>query len=197
MHHEQLVERARTLREDGLPPKTIARELGVSIPDVVKLLNGAASVAGADEPQCWVSDGWSSHLDLARAPQWRSYDRPVPETGTGEVDGLVAVLVAEHGGPSSRAKVAGFLLGVRGPGVQSSLPPKPMSRMQLAEHRQDFFSGYGSHHQVPAELARELVFGAAAYARTLGFEPDADFDATAPALGEPAEPSRIRFGETK
>jgi hypothetical protein len=195
MHHEQLVERARTLREDGLPPKTIARELGVSIPDVVKLLNGAASVAGADEPQCWVSDGWSSHLDLDQAPHWRSYDRPVPEAA--HVGGLAAVLVAEHGGPSSRAKVAGFLLDVRGPGVTSSLPPKPMSRMQLAAHRQDFFSGYSSHHQIPAELARELVFGAAAYARTLGLEPDVDFDATAAALGEPAEPSGIRFGKSQ
>jgi hypothetical protein len=184
MHHEQLVERARTLREDGLPPKTIARELGVSIPDVVKLLNGAASVAGADEPQCWVSDGWSSHLDLDQAPHWRSYDRPVPEAA--HVGGLAAVLVAEHGGPSSRAKVAGFLLDVRGPGVTSSLPPKPMSRMQLAAHRQDFF-----------RLARELVFGAAAYARTLGLEPDVDFDATAAALGEPAEPSGIRFGKSQ
>ena len=69
-----------------------------------------------------------------------------------------------------------------------------MSRRQLAEHRQAYFSSHGSHHQIPAELAHELVFGAAAHARSLGFESDADFDAAASFLGEPIEPFHIRFG---
>jgi len=190
--HEQLVERARALREDGLPPKAIARALGVEVADVINLLNGEASTAGADEPQCWVNAGWSSDLDLTDAPQWRSHDHPVPDAE--HVGGLVAVLVAGHGSRSGKAQVAGFLLDVWCRGVKNSLPPKAMTRRQLAEHRQAYFSSHSSHHQIPAALARELVFGAAAYARTLGFEPDADFDTTAPALGEPAEPSRIRFG---
>lgn len=190
--HEQLVERARALREDGLPPKAIARALDVEVVDVINLLNGEASAAGADEPQCWVNAGWSSHLDLADAPQWRSHDHPAPDAE--DAGGSVAVLVAGHSSPSGKAQVAGFLLDVWSLGVKNSFPPKAMTRRQLAEHRQAYFSSRSSHHQIPAELARELVFGAAAHAHTLGFEPDADFEATAPALGEPAEPSRIRFG---
>lgn len=191
--HEQLVERARALREDGLPPKAIARALDVKVADVLGLFNSAALIAGTDEPQCWVNAGWSSHLGLERAPQWRSHDHSAP--GSAEhVGGLVAVLVAGYSSRSTKAHVVGFLLDVWCLGVKNSLPPKAMSRRQLAEHRQAYFSSHGSHHQIPAELARELVFGAAAYARSLGFEPDADFDAAASVLGEPIEPSQIRFG---
>jgi hypothetical protein len=48
--------------------------------------------------------------------------------------------------------------------------------------------------QVPAELARALVLGAVDYARSLGFEPEADFEEAAAVLGEPAGPCLIRFG---
>lgn len=190
--HQQLVERARALREEGLPPKSIARALDVKIADVIELFNGATASAGADEPQCWVNAGWSSHLGLEQVPQWKSYDHSAPDAEHG--GGLVAVLIAEHGSASGKAQVAGFLVDVWCLGVKNSLPPKAMTRRQLAEHRQAYFSSYSAHHLIPAELARELVFGAAAYARTLGFEPDADFDAAAPALGEPLESFRIQFG---
>jgi len=189
---EHLVERARALREDGLPPKAIARALDVKVADVRDLLNDAATIAGTDEPQCWVNAGWSSHLGLEEVPHWRSHDHAVPDAEP--AGGLLAVVVAEHSGRSSKAQVASFLVDAWCLGVKSAIPPMATSRIQLAEHRQAYFSSYKSHHQIPAELARELVFGAVAYARALGFEPAADFDAAATVLGEPAEPTRIRFG---
>jgi hypothetical protein len=49
-------------------------------------------------------------------------------------------------------------------------------------------------HVLKARLARHLVFGAIAYARDLGFEPAAGFEACASQLGPWAGPSAIRFG---
>lgn len=50
-------------------------------------------------------------------------------------------------------------------GVKNALTPEPMSESRLARHRGLYFSAYEGHVQVPADLARALVFGAAAYAR--------------------------------
>jgi hypothetical protein len=44
------------------------------------------------------------------------------------------------------------------------------------------------------ELARHLVFGAVAYARSLGFAPAPGFEATTGQLGPWAGPSAIGFG---
>jgi hypothetical protein len=46
----------------------------------------------------------------------------------------------------------------------------------------------------PIELVRELVFGAAEYARRLGFAPHPDFDQARDHLGAWTGPSAITFG---
>jgi hypothetical protein len=79
-------------------------------------------------------------------------------------------------------------------GAKNALPPEPMTPSQLPAHRHAYFSAFEGHVQVPAERARALVFGAADYARELGFVPEADFDAAAVVLGEPASHSPIGFG---
>jgi hypothetical protein len=104
------------------------------------------------------------------------------------------VLVAADSTGSAKAQVGGFLLDVWCLGVKNAMPPKPMTPRQLAEHKNTYFNNFGGQVQVPAELAQALVFGAAAYARELGFEPEADFNAAAALLGQPAGSSPIRFG---
>lgn len=178
--------------------KTIARATGMSAGDVVGVLNDAAAVSGLGrgEPRCWVNAGWSRSVDLEGAPQWAGLDPGVSDAE--EVRGLVAVLVAAGSTRSTKAQVAGFLLDVWCLGVKNALAPEPMSESRLAGHRGLYFSAFEGHVQVPADLARGLVFGAAAYARGLGFEPEGElaeeFSEAAVLLGEPAGPSPIGFG---
>jgi hypothetical protein len=191
---ERLSAQVRSLRQHGQSPKTIARALGVGVAEVVGVLNDTTQVLapGRAEPRCWVNAGWSRSVDLEGAPQWAGLDPGASDAE--EVRGLVTVLVAVDSEHSAKAQVAGFLLDVWCLGVKNALPPEPMTPNQLAEHRHAYFSAYEAYAQVPAELARALVFGAAAYARALGFDLEADFGAAAAALGEPAGPCPIRFG---
>ncbi len=58
-----------------------------------------------------------------------------------------------------------------------------------------YFSAYdGQPLAAPIELAQHLVFGAVEYARNLGFEPHADFEACEGHLGSWTGPSAISFG---
>lgn len=188
---ELLAEKARALRADGMSPKAIARVLGTSAASVVAALNDAVPIGGADEPQCWVSAGWSFGLGLDAAPEWAACDRPSTDAERG---GLVAVLAARHSEHASKAQVVGFLLDVWCLGVKDAQPADAMSYTELAEYRHLFFGSFESYVQVPAAFARDVVFGSVVYARSLGFEPHDDFEAAASVLGEPQGPSRIRFG---
>ena len=181
-------EKVRSLRQDGMAPKAIARTLGVSVADVVAALNDAVPTSGGDEPQCWVSAGWSSGLGLDRAPDWVGYDRPSADADAdadadAERGGLVAVLAARQRVHVSKALVVGFLVDVWCLGVKEAHPGEAMSHTQLAEFRELYFNTFESYLQVPAALARDLVFGSVAYARGLGFEPQEDFEAAADVLG--------------
>ena len=107
---------------------------------------------------------------------------------------MVAVLAARHREHASKAQVVGFLLDVWCLGVKNAQPADAMSHAEQTEYRHLFFGNFESHVQVPAMLARDLVFGSVAYARGLGFEPHDDFEPAATVLGEPPGPSAIRFG---
>jgi len=191
---ESVAVRVRSLRQDGQSPKAIARLLGVGMADVVGVLNEAvpASALERADPRCWVNAGWSRSVGLDDAAQWAGLDPGASDAE--EVRGLVSVLVALESVRSSRARVAGFLLDVWCLGVKNALPPESMTTTRLARHRGEFFSAYEAHVQVPAGLARALVFGAADYARSLGFEPEADFEEAAAVLGGPVGRCAIRFG---
>ncbi|WP_329443938.1 hypothetical protein OG906_40800 (plasmid) [Streptomyces sp. NBC_01426] len=191
---ERLVAQVQNLDQQGRSAKAIARTLGVGLADVVGVLNTAVQVTapGRGEPRCWVNAGWSRSVDLEGAPQWTGLDSGASDAEEGQ--GLVTVLVAADSTRSTKAQVAGFLLDVWCLGVKNALPPEAMTQSRLAAYRQAYFSAYERHVQVPAELVRALVFGAAVYAHELGFAPQTDFEAAAAVLGEPAGPCPIRFG---
>lgn len=165
----------------------------MGVAEVVGVLNAAVPVSGDGGPRCWVNAGWSRSVDLAGVPQWAGLDPGASDAE--EVRGLIAVLVAVDSPRSAKAQVAGFLLDVWCLGVKNTHPAEPMTALQLAEHRHAYFSAFEGHVQVPAEVARALVFGAVGYARGLGFDPDADFEVAAAVLGEPAGPCPVGFGK--
>jgi hypothetical protein len=197
--NDDLLAQVRAMRERGDPPKQIAKALGLRPAEIAPLIRQAAAMAQSKaEPAdrallgCWINQGWSIGLGLDDTLDRASADplaASAPDTG-----GLAAVLVArqERG---SRATVCGFLLDVYCLGVKNAIGPQSMPSSSVDDFRRTFFSGHSAPPvSIPLGLAQNLVHGAAAYARDLGFEPHPDFADTAPYLGTPATRSPIRFG---
>jgi hypothetical protein len=195
MDSEELMGRVRTLRESGCSPKQIARALGLPPATVAPLVRRIAVEDQVDISQreivgCWVSPGWSDGLTVEGRPEWPDVD----DAGSG-ASGLVSVLVARDGA-RGRVSVCGYLVDVYCLGVKNVVGPRVMDRHGLVEFTRSYFSAYeGRSLAVPLELAQHLVFGAVEYARSLGFEPHADFAATVGHLGAWSGPSvHIGFG---
>jgi hypothetical protein len=194
MDSEELTSRVRALRARGSTPKAIARALGVPPATVAPLVRAIAAEDHASAPereliQCWVSPGWSQGLTVDGHRDWPDVD--TPDTGA---SGLVSVLVtrqARHG----KVRVCGWLVDVWCLGVKDVVGPRVMDERRAAEFTRSYFAAYQAPPlDAPVELARHLVFGAVAYARSLDFEPAAGFAATAGQLGPWTGPSAIGFG---
>lgn len=185
----------RKLRAEGLAPKEIARALGVRpavVAPLVRMIAAERATANT-EPElygCWVSPGWREGLEVTGHPEW-----PDVEAATDrETSGLVGVLVARESG-NRKVSVCGYLIDVWCLGVKNALGPRRMSRGELPAFKRVYFSPWGSSGvATPIELARELVLGAAEYARTLGFAPHADFEPARDHLGPWTGPAAIGFG---
>lgn len=144
---------------------------------------------------CWVNPGWSAGLGLDQAPpEWAGADPEGQGAGESLAGGLAGVMVA-RADRSSRVTVCGWLVDVFCLGVKNAMGPKTMSSGALFDHSRLFFSAFDTPPRtIPVELAQALVHGAVAYARSFGFQPHPDFDATAPYLGPDPATCPIRFG---
>src|SRR6266511_940008 len=95
MDNAELLSQVRRLRDQGAPPKQIARVLGLTPAAVTPLIRAvAAQRAAATEPPlvgCWINTGWSVGLSIDPARGWTD-EHPSPD-GT---DGLASVLVARQ-----------------------------------------------------------------------------------------------------
>ena len=95
---ETAKEQVAALRSQGLPPKAIARRLGLPPAEINELIRQhAAQLASHAEPEalpplkaCWLSPGWSTGLGLlGEAEEWRA---SAPDAGSSE--GMVSALWA-------------------------------------------------------------------------------------------------------
>jgi hypothetical protein len=194
MGSEDLMGRVRALRARGYAPKQVARALGVPPATVAPLVRAiaAADQAGAAERKlvgCWVSPGWSEGLTVQGDPEW-----PDVDAADAGAQGLVSVLVTRQE-RYGRVRVCGWLVDVWCLGVKDVVGPRVMDERRAAEFARSYFAAYQAQPlQAPVELARHLVFGAVAYARSLGFQPAPGLEATAGQLGPWASPSAIGFG---
>ncbi len=194
MRDEELEQAVRRLRTQGYAPKEIARALGVRPAVVAPLVRLIAAERTAVQPErelvgCWVSPGWRAGLTVSGHHEWPDGETAHPETG-----GLVGVLLARED-RNQQVTVCGYLLDVFCLGVKNVFGPERMRRGELPPFSRSFFSGWASGGvPAPIELARELVLGAAEYARTLGFRPHADFEQARVHLGAWEGPGAIRFG---
>lgn len=189
-------ERVASLRSRGLSTNAIARELGEARGRIAPLVRELArerrqrTVAPA-LLGCWVSAGWSVGLAVPEERGWP--DRA--EHGH-EGTGLVGVLVArEHLGAGGEVSVCGYLVDTYCLGVKDALGPKVTSRRGLERFARRFFEPFdGGRVEAPVELARHLVWGAAAYAGGLGFDPHPDLWPAAGHLETLDGPCDIGFG---
>jgi hypothetical protein len=194
MDGQELLAQVRALRATGRSPKQIARALGVPPAAVAPLVKAiaAADQAGAAERKllgCWVSPGWSQGLTVQGHPEW-----PDVDAADAGAQGLVSVLVTREE-RYGRVSICGWLVDVWCLGVKDVIGPRVTDERRVAEFTRSYFAAYQAQPlQAPVELARHLVFGAVAYARSLGFESAPGFEATTGQLGPWAGPSAIGFG---
>jgi hypothetical protein len=194
MDGQELLAQVRALRATGRSPKQIARALGVPPAAVAPLVKAiaAADQAGAAERKllgCWVSPGWSQGLTVQGHPEW-----PDVDAADAGAQGLVSVLVTREE-RYGRVSICGWLVDVWCLGVKDVVGPRVTDERRVAEFTRSYFAAYQAQPlQAPVELARHLVFGAVAYARSLGFESAPGFEATTGQLGPWAGPSAIGFG---
>jgi hypothetical protein len=192
MLDDELLERVRELRARGRSPKEIARALKMRPAAVTPLIQRLAAAEPREKEApligCWINQGWSSGVRFTGHPEWP--DTEAAETGE---SGMILVVVARERGSSVR--VCEFLVDTWCLGVKNALGPKPVERRKLPSFRADVFSTYpGAPVEVPLVLAQQIVFGATAYARGLGFEPHADFAQAAGHLGEWDGGCDLEFG---
>lgn len=196
MDHDELVARIRELHAQGQSTNAITRTLGVKRAEVAAVVRGLTEASssppgGPALVGCWVSAGWSIGLGV---PEDRSWPDD-PAFGI-EASGMVGVLVArEHPRRRGSVTVCGYLLDVYCLGVKDALGPRLMGASSLKRFRREYFAAFpGGEVVVSPELVAHLVWGAAAYARGLGFEPHADFAAAARHVPELDGDSVITFG---
>jgi hypothetical protein len=189
------LERVRELRAAGSSPKEIARALGVRPAVVAQLVRDVARQAVEANPEpalvgCWVSEGWSAGLAVAGDHDWPDRAREDGESG------LALVAVARRHKPQ-RVSMCGYLVDTYCLGVKNALGPEIMNGRDLPGFLSTYYRAIQPDSpaiEAPLELARHLVWGAADYARGLGFEPHPDFATTAGHLGAWDETSAITFG---
>lgn len=195
MGDEKLLEQVRALRAQGHSPKAIARTLDVRPAQVAPLVRVIAKERKAVGPEpgvdCWLSPGWSAGLAVPRGRGW-----PDRRSRGAEGSGLVGVLVArERPRDPGRVSVCGYLVDTYCLGIKDAVGPRTMSPDEARRFLGLFFGAFDAAPvEAPLELARQLVWGAVAYARELGFQPHRDFAPVAGHLGRLDGPSVIGFG---
>jgi len=191
--------RVAELRSQGLPPKAIARQLGMRPTEVSAILREqAAQLAARADPAalpairaCYLSPGFSTGLGFSGvAEAWRTYD-----PGYSGSEGLVCALWARTK-RYDRVTVCGALVDLYCLGVKNAIGPKDVDAAEMRSFVSRYFRSYDAPPvEVPFELLQSLVLGAVDYAASLGFAPHPDFAAVRPSLGDLSGSSPIRFGK--
>jgi hypothetical protein len=186
--------RAGSPRAHGYSARQIAKVLGIPRMTAAAIVRrpaaaGARTRAAGELRACWVSAGWSAGLLVDERFRWP--DRP---DAVADTPGLAAVLVARSAGRDT-VSACGYLVDLYCLGVKDVIGPRILNDQQHAQFTRTFFAGYRQPPlAAPIELAQQLVLGAARYARSLGLEPSAGFDAVRGHLGEWSGVRAITFG---
>jgi hypothetical protein len=175
------------LRDRQLTPKQIARKLGLKASEVSTFLRSQAektALASAEKGEL---------LPVAQCLVDVNFAKVLLGNETSEMSGLGLVMVTRSKG-YNRFVAASYLIDYWCLGVKDAMPPRNCNDSQyknLVEHSYSQFLGY---EEISLEQAQALVWGAIAYAKTLGFEPHRDFEQSKAHLGESTSEISLKFG---
>jgi transcriptional regulator with XRE-family HTH domain len=194
MADDELTQKVRELRAQGMTPREIARSLGVRPAEVSVLVRELAADRDNANPDadllgCWLNAGWSAGLGVPDRADWRD-----PGAGDG-AEGLLTAVVARRRRHRRQITACTYLVDAYCLGVKNAMGPDEMDDRGLRTLTDFVFSAYaGPHVSVPIDLVRDLVLGAVEYAHGLGFAPHPDFEQARLHLGSWKGPSAITFG---
>lgn len=194
MADDNLTQKVRELRAQGMTPREIARSLGIRPTEALALVREFAAERDNANPDadllgCWLNAGWSAGLGVPDRADWKD---PGAEDGT---EGLLTVLVARRRRHRRKIKACVYLVDAYCLGVKNAMGPDEMDDRGLRSLTGFAFGAYpGAPVSAPIELVRDLVLGAVEYARGLGFAPHPDFEQARSHLGPWKGPSAITFG---
>lgn len=194
MADDDVTQKVRELRGQGLSPREIARGLGIRTAEASALVRGLAAERDSANPDadlfgCWLNTGWSTGLGVPDRSGWHD---PGVDEGT---DGLLTVLVARRRRHRRKITTCTYLVDAYCLGIKNTIGPDEMDERGLRSLAGFAYGAYSAPPvSAPIDLVRDLVLGAAEYARGLGFEPHPDFERARPHLGPWQGPSAITFG---
>jgi hypothetical protein len=176
------------LRDRQLTPKQIARKLGLKASEVTTFLRTQAeqtALASAEKGEL---------LPVAQCLVDVNFANALLRNETTEAGGLGLVMVTRSKG-YNRFVAASYLIDYWCLGVKDAMPPRNCNDSQYKNFVQLSYSQFGQEYEeISLEQAQALVWGAIAYAKTLGFEPHRDFEQSKAHLGESTSEIGLKFG---
>jgi len=172
-------------RSEGLSPAKIAAKFGLRAADVKRMIKENAQemqkkVRAEFDDAAHDVPGLPRLLDCLVIENWQD-------------EGMTSVIL-RRGVSEDHGTVTVILIDAWCLGVKNAMGPKDMSRSQFENIKSELDPDGESLVQISLPLAREIVFGAVAYARSLGFEPHVDFARAAVQLGEHKGNISLEFG---
>ncbi len=175
------------LRDRQLTPKQIARKLGLKVSEVSTFLISQA------EQTALASAEKGDLLPVAQCLVDVNFANVLLRNETNEAGGLGLVMVTRSKG-YNRFVAATYLIDYWCLGVKDAMPPRNCNDSQYKNLVENAYSQFLGYEEISLEQAQALVWGAIAYAKTLGFEPHRDFEQSKAHLGESTSEIGLKFG---
>lgn len=178
------------LRDRQLTPKQIARKLELKASEVSTFLKSQAeqtALATAEKGEL---------LPIAQCFVDVNFAKVLLGNETSEASGLGLVVVTRSKG-YNRFVAATYLIDYWCLGVKDTIPPRNCNDSQYKNFVRHCYSQFPQgYEEISLEQAQALVWGAIAYAKTLGFEPHRDFEQSKAHLGESTSKISLKFGRS-
>ncbi len=193
------------LRSRQVPPKQIARQLGLRPAEVSAIIQTQAAQAATTQAatgerpplyQCLVNPDCLPAL-FDRAPKNVKKWLPAAPLPYAPADspGFAGVTIARKSS-FNRLILCNYLVDIWCLGVKDAMGPRKISEIDYKAFMDKFYRGFGNEFvEIDFELAQAIVWGGVEYAQKLGFSPHRDFEAARvnlePWSGEP----QLTFGK--
>ncbi|MCU0568493.1 MAG: hypothetical protein MUF49_18095 [Oculatellaceae cyanobacterium Prado106] len=199
---DALIQEINRLRELKLPPKQIARQLGLRPAEVTTIIKAKATEISQERQakgelppiaECLINENAARYLlDTRTAQDRRQMLKTLDADGVG---GLGQVVVTRL--DRNQYIACSYLIDYWCLGVKDALGPRKFDRFKYDAFSKKVFERFTqSVREITLEEAQSIIFGVIDYAASLGFQPHADFEQAQINLGSrPKTLLPIEFGK--